>query len=85
MKFKLDTADFRYNDTDKNKLEVLGFKFKRCDKDSPYYGTYKEYIKKDFIPIINLNTLEELLDFTKTYGKLIISEDLIVIYDYYME
>lgn len=87
MKFNLTTSGCFYKDKDKIKLGQLGFRFKTTEE---VYGefTHKEWYKdEDFEnPVtIEINTLEELIQFVKEWGEIIISEDGIKIYDDYIE
>ena len=84
MKFNLSTSESAYNDKDKKQLEKLGFVFKKQSSYTDETGYIDGYI------IIEINTLEELLEFQKNYGRLVISgssEDglWLEIYDGYRE
>jgi hypothetical protein len=70
MQFKLATsnfAQFAYNRKDREKLEQLGFTF---------IGDQINYNQK---PTINIDTLEELIDFIKQYGRITMTEHYIEI------
>ena len=56
MEFKLSTAGNFYLEDKGKKLEGLGFKFEimECSGD---------YMKEDFHPTVEINTLEELMNF----------------------
>jgi hypothetical protein len=82
MKFDLETAGYRYDNVSKTKLQKLGFRFSILNKDR--YNTAC-YHKKDYTPSIVLNTLDDLLNIVKNYGKIIVYKDKIIIYDDYME
>jgi hypothetical protein len=80
MQFKLKTAGNFYPDvSSRAKLEKLGFKFEPSD--------YKEYMKADLDdePTIEITTLDELMDFIKEYGSIVLDEDCLTIYDDYLE
>lgn len=87
MKLKLITSGRFYEEDDKVNLEKLGFKFKTTKE---MYG--KETIKKWYLekdddsPIyIEINSIEELMNFVREWGNVIISCDEIEIYDNYRE
>lgn len=94
MKFKLRTCEYDYTEEAESQLEKLGFMFTRH-----YYcfgnGEKTYFAKQEYGPIIEINTLEELMSLLNslTYLKdmafkeqrLIISNDEIVIYDGYIE
>ncbi len=93
MKFNLSTSRHLYNDKDKEQLEKLGFMFDSEPKEH-YIDDGKKWYIDDFGVgkhiFIEINTLEELLEFQKTYGLLIIGgteEDgfWLEIYDGYRE
>jgi hypothetical protein len=73
MQFKLKTAGNFYPDVS------LGFKFEPSD--------YKEYkkVELDDEPTIEITTLDELMDFIKEYGSIVLNEDCLTIYDYHLE
>jgi hypothetical protein len=80
MKFKLSTIGDCYTDPDKiEKLEKIGFTFKP--------STFAMFNTKTFhiegSPEIEINTLEELIEFSNTFGELIVSDGSIEIYDDY--
>ena len=77
MKFKLSTSGHFYPAKDKRtELSKLGFTFKPSD--------YREY-SIEGTPEIEINTLEELIEFSEKYGGLIIEKGYIEIYDTYRE
>jgi hypothetical protein len=79
MKFELETVGDFYSEENKTPLEQLGFKFENVGK--PYY-----FQKLKTEQTIELNSLEELMDFINKYGKVIIEEDnCIYLYDDYCE
>jgi hypothetical protein len=43
------------------------------------------YTDRHHIPQIEINTLEELINFVKEYGPVVVSENEITIYDDYLE
>lgn len=73
MKFNLTTVKYRYEPKEIPDLEKLGFEF-RAD------GT----MEKDEVSI-EFSTLEELAEFSKKWGALIIDGEDITIYDDYIE
>jgi hypothetical protein len=86
MKFNLLTRATNYKGEDVARLEKLGFTFKE-EKEIPQVFkilNFKQlYTKLQGIPQIEINTLEELMDFVKEYGVIAIDEDSIEIYDDY--
>ena len=77
MKFKLSTTGYFYPQEDRRKkLSELGFTFKPSD--------FKEF-SIEGNPEIEIETLDELMDFTKKYGEIIIDGKSIEIYDDYRE
>jgi len=81
MNFRLTTTGNFYNEERKSKLETLGFKFtdESSFKGGPFY-------KDDSLPTeIEINTLEELIEFSNQWGEIIIKENEIEIYDNYRE
>ncbi|WP_114752280.1 hypothetical protein [Pleomorphovibrio marinus] len=77
MKFKLQTTgDFYPKDEERKKLEPLGFKFIPSDYE-------RFYIEGE--PEIEINSLEDLIEFSNKFGELIISDGYIEIYDNYRE
>lgn len=44
-----------------------------------------EAVKKDSDWVVQINTLEDLVNFSHKYGQLILNEDFIEIYDDYRE
>jgi len=76
MKFELDKATGSNTDLEKEKYEKLGFK----------YSKYGEYWYNNFPgPTIEISTLEELMEFVREYGKIVLKEGKITIYDTYLE
>lgn len=73
MIFTLSTTKYYYPDKNqREKFEKLGFTFDLLDKpDSFFYDSYTINGK----PTIEINTIEELIELSKTYGELIISDD----------
>jgi hypothetical protein len=71
MQFKLQTYNFYSINSDKDQIKALkqlGFKFRKN-------GT----IDRKHTPIISIDTLEELVDFTKKHGSIIFNEHTIEI------
>jgi hypothetical protein len=83
MKFEVSTVGYWYQYEEKQKLELLGFKFKPTEPEYRFWG---EWQKEDPYEVeIEINTLEELLLFIKTYGEIIFNDNSILIYDNYIE
>lgn len=93
MKFKLETADCYYNKEGMEKLKALGFKFEALDKaafkDEKYYKIDEDEEEYEGDPpSIEINSLEELMDFMGKFNERIIidkEENKIIIYDTYIE
>lgn len=79
MKFRLETArDYYSNDIHNVKrLTELGFTFDKSEEVG-------ELIIKGS-PMVCIETLEELIDFAKEWGEIIVSEGTIIIYDGFVE
>ena len=71
MKFKLSTVETGYKERQKKEYEDLGFTF---HKNESYFMIRGE-------PEIEINTLEELMNFIDEHGEIIIREGGIKIYD----
>jgi len=84
MKFELRTTGYFYPDEeDRIKLSKLGFSFSFFpeEKDEDF-----QWEIQDTDVFIELNTLDELLDFQKRCdNRIIINNNVIQIYDDYME
>jgi hypothetical protein len=77
MKFTLSTAAYYYPEEAKRiPLEKLGFRFVKSD--------YKAYHISG-VPTIEINSLEELIDFSNKWGSIIVEGDSIEIYNGYRE
>ena len=79
MKFELRTATPYYNDSDALKLRALGFQF----VVNEWAGDQNEISDK---PVeVEINSIDELMEFSKKYGDLIIRDGGIIIYDGHIE
>ncbi len=67
-----------------DKLRQLGFKVKE-EKNLKYKQHGEYYIEENRAGSITINTLNELMDFIKAYGKIVLDENTIEIYDGYRE
>lgn len=77
MKFRLSTTGNFYPQADRRKeLEEIGFTFKPSD--------YKSFIIKGS-PEIEINSLDGLIQFTDKFGKIIVDNGSIEIYNDYRE
>lgn len=77
MKFKLSTSGNFYPQADRRKkLEEIGFTFKQSD--------YK-YFTIEGSPEIEINSLEDLIQFADKFGEIIVGNESIEIYDDYRE
>jgi len=75
---KLSETDYRYEEI--KQLEKLGFKFK---KNKPTFAN--PLVVTQYKPKIELNTIDELLAFSKKWGELIIYKKTVEIYNGYRE
>lgn len=77
MKFELSTSKYFYPDKNERiELSKLGFTFRPSE--------YKEYVIEG-TQEIEINSLEELIEFSKEFGELIIEDKSIEIYNGYRE
>ena len=76
MKFELITTESVYNEDEIEELKPLGFEFNF--KNGGYWKTNKEVS-------IEINSIDELMDFIKQYGRIVIEDNTIEIYDDYRE
>ena len=77
MKFTLSTSGHFYPQADRRKeLEEIGFTFKPSD--------YKGFTIEGS-PEIEINSLEELIQFANKFGEIIVGDGSIEIYDDYRE
>jgi len=77
MKFELYSAKTVFLDEDKLQYETLGFQFERQDE--------KRWRCKNAPIIIELNSLDELIEFIRRWGAIIMDENEITIYDDFIE
>lgn len=92
MKYQLETVKYFYRDKEEmEKLEKLGFTFEKTK-----YFTYSIDMEDstasregDYCicgePTIELSSLEELAEFIKEYGQIVMDKGTIEIYDYWRE
>lgn len=83
MIFKLSSTKCFYEENELPKYEKLGFQFEKVLDDRSFFkGKFRiKYIDV----IINIETIESLVEFTKTYGDCIVCENTIEIYNDYRE
>jgi len=79
MIFKLRTTRVSYNTEDKKKLELIGFNFEPNEKNGWWWLADKS------AGILELSTMDELLEFIDRWGKVVVGKDTIEIYDDYRE
>ena len=86
MKFELSTSKYFYPDENERiELSKLGFTFRPSEYKYAFRPSeYKEYIIEG-TPEIEINSLEELIEFSKEFGELIIEDKSIEIYNGYRE
>jgi hypothetical protein len=92
MKFSLSTVEHYYNKEDMEKLSKLGFKFKFLDESCIWNpNDLGEFEILDSEPSIEINSLEDLLNFSREYGSVILNTNTIddvpkiEIYDGYID
>jgi hypothetical protein len=86
MKFRLNHSGSFYNEKDKTKLEKYGFKFCLAGKWHPVGQEWTSDYQNAGEVYVEINTLEELLQFVSDCGsQIILSDDTIEIYDNYRE
>lgn len=101
MKFRLITTGNYYPKDKAEKLEKLGFTFEPVDEENLFLAStdFKLDIQNNSITgqqnvnssleenlvFIEINTLEELLEFSGEWGSLIIDQDTIQIFDDYLD
>jgi hypothetical protein len=92
MKYILTSAGRLYPEDIKSKLEKFGFKFGKTEKcydgELRYPKLENEDWEIDGVYVkgeVEINTLEELQSFIKEWGKVIVDEDSICIYDGWVE
>ena len=86
MKFKLTTSSRLYSPGRRLTQRIqLGFKFK--DSSSEYYmdGAPCKQILSDSETFIEIDTLEELIEFCKEYDEIVFDGERIELYDGYRE
>jgi hypothetical protein len=77
MEFTLSTSGHFYSQADRRKeLEEIGFTFKPSD--------YKDFTIEGS-PTIEINSLEELIQFADKFGEIIVGNGSIEIYNDYRE
>lgn len=81
MRFLLVTTGTFYQKEQKTKLETLGFEFSDYDNGIIIHQ-FKKTNKEIFI---EMDSLQELVDFSNKWGQIIINGDVIEIYDDYRE
>ena len=81
MKYKLSQAKYWVDDAEKDELEKLGFSF---TKGKGVYESLGQWVISGD-PEVEINTLEDLNDFVKTYGEIVLRENSITIYNDYLE
>lgn len=81
MKFKLSMTQFFFSDGEEMKeYKKLGLRFKKY-KDFPPF-THRI---TDYEPTIEINTIHELVEFTKRHGQVVFNCDSIEIYNDHRE
>jgi hypothetical protein len=83
MKFTVKTSGYFYNNDDEmERLKKLGFTFKNT---AIGIREHTNYVKEQYEVEIEVSSLEELVNMTKEYGRIIIDENTLEIYDDYRE
>jgi len=82
MKFRLTTTKRFYTKEEKEEVKELGFEFEV--EPTPFEDV--EYYLPSYSGVeIEINSLEELMAFSKKWGELILSNDTIEIYNDFRE
>jgi len=82
MKFRLTTTKNFYTEEEKEEVKEFGFEFEA--EPTPLEDV--EYYLPSYSSVeIEINSLEELMAFSKKWGKLILSNDTIEIYNDFRE
>lgn len=92
MKYQLETVKYFYHDKEEmENLEKLGFTFEETehlsteiDIENSAYLKFRDYSICGE-PTIELRSLEELAEFIREYGQIVMDEGTIEIYDDYRE
>ena len=82
MQFTVRTTGYFYTDAEKKKLEAIGFKFKAYTPTDQSMEDYS-WVIEDHDAKIEFISIQELVEFTKEFGRVIVFKDSIVIYDDY--
>jgi biotin-(acetyl-CoA carboxylase) ligase len=85
MVFKLTMAGRLYTKDDAEKYKELGFEFEeyQVDRFMHTYRNQRLLSKKDVK--IEINSIEELIDFMNKWGELVLNQNEIEIYNDYRE
>ena len=81
MKFELSTTKYQYFGEEKKDLMELGFTFRL--ETSPLFAKDRYVIEEK--PLIELKTLEELMEFVSKWGQVVLTKDSIEIYNDYRD
>lgn len=79
MKFTISTAAYFYDSVDQDLIN-LGCVFKNLEEEARYRITIDTSKAA-----IEINTLEELINFIDKYGKIVLDKNHIIIYNDYLE
>lgn len=92
MKYAIKTSKYFYQDKEEmEQLEKLGFTFEKTEYNSSVVclETLKTKTVPDYLicenPVLEIDSIEELADFVKEYGQIVLDTDTIEIYNYYRE
>jgi pectin methylesterase-like acyl-CoA thioesterase len=83
MTFRLTTAGCFYSAEQAEKLSRLGFKLQQTCEPTAY--RFGDWYMPNGQATIEINTLDELMEFVKEWGDIVLSEGNIQIYDDYRE
>lgn len=79
MKFELTTSSAFYTEEEANKLKDIGFTFKTINAEFGCLIDLSSSVQ------VEIESLEDLIDFSKKWGRIIIFDGEIEIYDGYRE
>lgn len=86
MLFRLRTSGWSYDESEKLRLSMLGFKFDYHDDRWPGGRTMSTvYAKTEYSPFVEFRTIDEIVAFVREWGQVVVSDGVIEIYDSYRE
>ena len=89
MKFTITNSSMWINDEEKQKYEKYGLRFRPSNPEylehGPWQQDWEREQKEGGLTIIEINTLEELMDLVKDVQNIVLKLGSIEIYDDYRE